>query len=737
MRADPAHPDALGFGAAMALERGRPAEALALIDKALALASPVSNPPSGGQPGRELAGDGTPGLHYRRALACRALGRTEEAIASYRAVIRLQPGHLAAHNNLARALHERGELEEAASLYRKALALGPDPRVLCNLGNLLLDRGRFDEAASCYERARSLAPDLPEIANGIGSLLLRRGRSDAAIAPLEAAVAARPDAPEFHANLARAQLGADRPGEALAAARRSLALADTAEARRLFVACARAAPVPSDRHGLDTLMQQALTEGWGRARDLARFATALLLTRPEIAACIARAPALDAADIATLARDSLLIALLEATPIVDRDLERTLTAARSVLLSAAIDALPFWCALASQCFLNEHVFVLSDADRDRAAVLRAEVAAAIESGAAVFPLALVALASVVPLHALPNGVRLLDRSWPEPVAALLAREVAEPAEEDRLRDGIPSLTPVVNTVSRVVQAQYEDNPYPRWRTADLPSRPVTLAAHLSRLFPTVAAVVPGTEDGIDILVAGCGTGQQSIELARTFRNGRVLAIDLSRASLAYARRQTAALGIGGIEYAQADLLELGALDRRFDLIAASGVLHHLEDPFAGWRALLALLRPRGVMCVGLYSEIARRDVVAARAFIAAEGYRPTPADIRRCRQVMLHAEDGSALRRLSRSADFASMSGCRDLLFHAQEHRLTLPAIAEFLSANGLDFLGFDLPAATAAGYRARFPEDRPMTDLDRWHEFEQANPGAFANMYQFWVQTR
>ena len=62
------------------------------------------------------------------------------------------------------------------------------------------------------------------------------------------------------------------------------------------------------------------------------------------------------------------------------------------------------------------------------------------------------------------------------------------------------------------------------------------------------------------------------------------------------------------------------------------MLHHLADPQAGWRVLLSLLRPGGVMHIGLYSELARQDVVRARAFIAERGYGQTADDIRRCRQ---------------------------------------------------------------------------------------------------------
>jgi hypothetical protein len=93
------------------------------------------------------------------------------------------------------------------------------------------------------------------------------------------------------------------------------------------------------------------------------------------------------------------------------------------------------------------------------------------------------------------------------------------------------------------------------------------------------------------------------------------------------------------------------------------------------------------------------------------------------------------LKRLTASPDFYSISGCRDLLFHVQEHRLSLPQIAAFIAGNGLSFLGFELDAATLARYHARFPEDGAITDLSKWHLFESEHPDTFGGMYQFWVQ--
>jgi SAM-dependent methyltransferase len=240
---------------------------------------------------------------------------------------------------------------------------------------------------------------------------------------------------------------------------------------------------------------------------------------------------------------------------------------------------------------------------------------------------------------------------------------------------------------------------------------------------------------IDILIAGCGTGRHSIGIAQQFERSKVLAIDLSAASLGYAKARTGALGVTNIDYAQADILQLGATGRTFDMIQSAGVLHHLADPWAGWRMLLSLLRPGGVMFVALYSETARRDVVAARAYIAERGYGSGITDIRAARAEMMTQPDGTPLRNVAFFNDFFTTSECRDLLFHVQEHRMTLPAIRDFLAANGLTFLGFEVDFRASQLYAARFPADRAMTDLDQWHAFEQDRPYTFAGMYRFWVQ--
>ncbi len=225
-----------------------------------------------------------------------------------------------------------------------------------------------------------------------------------------------------------------------------------------------------------------------------------------------------------------------------------------------------------------------------------------------------------------------------------------------------------------------------------------------------------------------------MNVALSYSNLQVTAIDLSRRSLAYAQRKTEELGLSHITYAQADILELGSWKQTFDAIECAGVLHHLQDPLKGLDILLSLLKPGGTMMIGLYSEIAREGIVKARAEIAARGLRGSTSDIRAFRQEILANPDSDLSRELLWRGDFYTVSACRDMIFHVQEHRFTLPQIKQILADRHLKFIAFNADSQKTKGFQETYPRHEDLTNLDLWHQYETKNPRTFANMYQFWV---
>ena len=222
--------------------------------------------------------------------------------------------------------------------------------------------------------------------------------------------------------------------------------------------------------------------------------------------------------------------------------------------------------------------------------------------------------------------------------------------------------------------------------------------------------------------------------ALLFPNANVLAIDMSLASLAYARRKAREAKVPNIEFAQADIMNLGSIGRRFDKIEVIGVLHHLLDPLAGWRILLSLLHPGGVMNVGLYSVSARKGINAARTIVSERGYPPTPEGIRTCRQELIR--DDWLRKELGSIHDFFTMSDCRDMLFHVMEHQFTIAQLKAFIKEQGLSFLGFDIDQENIVKFQQQFPDPSALVDLDCWERFEAANPRAFIQTYLFYVQS-
>jgi Tfp pilus assembly protein PilF/SAM-dependent methyltransferase len=740
---DPKHTDSLHLLGVIALQVGRNEIAVDLIGQAIA------------------ANKRNADFHNNIGVALRALGRLDEAIDHFKRALKLKPDYADAHNNLGLCLKEQGQLAEAEARYRRALSIWPDHAdAHNNLGIVLAEQGKFIEAEEQYRQAMNLKAGFPDPHNNLGLALMWQGKIAEAVALYRQALALKPDYLEAYTNLAMALVTAEEFAVALAALRCAFGLKETNEARSLVVHCLKHWRSTQDIGDLRDFVSRALSEGWDRPVELARVSAAIIKKNPGVGESIARAtnawPRRLSADelwgasgLAAACEDQLLRCLLESTPIWDIEMERFLTAARFALLqhaaaetaSAAIEApvLGFYCALARQCFINEYVFACGDDELEAATGLRDRLAAALASGAAIPALWPVAVAAYFPLYTLSDAERLLDRSssdsWSDAVIGVLVQQISEPREERQIQPTIPRLTAIEDAVSLLVQQQYEENPYPRWVRAVTDIKPMTVDRYFRTRFRSPAFRELGKVGDVDILIAGCGTGQHPIETARTFTGARVLAVDLSLASLGYAQRKTCEAGLTNLELAQADILKLGSIGRTFDVIESSGVLHHLADPMAGWEVLLSLLRPGGVMHLGFYSELGRAEIVAARAFIAERGYGHSAADIRQCRQELATMDDGASYRKLLGFIDFFSTSACRDLLFHVQEHRLTLPKIKAFLTENNLDFLGFELPAQTGEAFRRRFSDDGAMMDLDLWHIFEQENPGTFSGMYQFWIQ--
>jgi hypothetical protein len=80
------------------------------------------------------------------------------------------------------------------------------------------------------------------------------------------------------------------------------------------------------------------------------------------------------------------------------------------------------------------------------------------------------------------------------------------------------------------------------------------------------------------------------------------------------------------------------------------------------------------------------------------------------------------------SADFYSISGTRDLIFHVQEHNYTIPEVAALVADAGLEIVTFGHGGKPQARFKAMGFTD--MSDLSAWEQTEAKYPSTFMNMY-------
>lgn len=670
-----------------------------------------------------------------------------------RGLLSTYPNSIFVINLLGASLKGQGRLQEALAQFDAAVEVNPDyADAYNNRGVTLQELNRLEEAIASFDKSIELKPDYAEANSNRGLAMQELGRLDDAIASHRRALAINPDYAAAHSNLGNALLLTGQKGEAFECHRKAVALAPQVDS--YWTSLAMSLPGLSFTAVTDDLLGELsilLSHPSVEPSAIARPIQSALLQLPDFVEIIdavdshASDPDASFGNAAVrLSGIELFLEFMRWSPIFDSRIESALTSLRRAMLQKAVcgtsdsNEFPFATALALQCFTNEYVFPETKGESEAVDELQRQIAEAIAKGQSVQDSSVAALASYRALYRLPWAEMLSARQREDGIAEVIRRQITEPLAELAMRTQVPRLTPVESTVSRSVREQYEENPYPRWINAGFAVTGKSIDKVLFATLPHLDRGQYSFPEAPQILIAGCGTGRHALRTSMRYSNSTVLAVDLSLSSIAYAIRKTNELGIANIEYAQADIMELGVLERQFDLIESVGVLHHLEDPVAGWRILIDLLRPGGLMKIGLYSELARQDVVACRKLIADKQYSASAEDIRRCRQdiISLAVQGNETLSQIFDKNDFFSMSECRDLLFHVQEHCFTLPQLEEALIELGLEFLGFEMREQSAlAAFRERNPQDTDLTSLRLWHEFELDNPDTFSNMYQFWCR--
>lgn len=291
-----------------------------------------------------------------------------------------------------------------------------------------------------------------------------------------------------------------------------------------------------------------------------------------------------------------------------------------------------------------------------------------------------------------------------------------------------------------VRAQYEALPYPARDAKDDAHRLLrTWLEDLPMLNHYCFAGRQTFRSGFRVLVAGGGTGDATIFLAEQLRgtDARIVHLDLSEASIAIAQARAQARGLGNIEWVRDSLLNLPSRGLEpFDYINCVGVLHHLADPDAGLRALLALRKPEGALGLMVYGAIGRTGVYQMQSLLrmVQDGdAADVPSRIAQARDLLDALPARNWFRR--GEADIyidhkSGDAGLYDLLLHSQDRAYTVDALYDWLeTGHGMHIAFTEVQRGRAAYLPHMVLGRKPPAQLQQWRQWPLRRQQACAEL--------
>ena len=231
--------------------------------------------------------------------------------------------------------------------------------------------------------------------------------------------------------------------------------------------------------------------------------------------------------------------------------------------------------------------------------------------------------------------------------------------------GIPALRCTGDARTERVRAFYAAAPFPGY-PASVTRDWLRARGARSPFARMLDAAIPADAR---ILEMGCGTGQMSLYLGHGDR--LIVGADLCRESLELATAAARALGSTAL-FVETDLAHPGLRASAFDVVYCSGVVHHTPAPPAAFARVARLVRPGGMIVLGLYNALARLPHRLRRAAARMTGERWIPGD-----PVLAERRDDPQRRD----------AWLRDQYRHPEEHRHTVAEVRRWFAANDIAYV--------------------------------------------------
>ena len=654
--------------------------------------------------------------NYNLAGLYKSTGKIHDSIKYYKKTILINQNYVDAYNNIGLIYFEKSENLIAKEYFEKAITINPQSvSALNNLGIIFDTINQFENAINCYNKVISIDKSNSNALNNAAISYSKIGKEEISINYFLKVIKTEPRNIYFLNSIAN-----------------------------MLVNLKITSDTKINQNNLFNLLLFLFQNNNFNHEDISNqvihFSLGLNEIKLENLASSVK-NLINDTNIQNLFNNELFLLFLKKKLNTDLNLETVLIKIRKEIIEVLFENkkkdlkkyLDFIIALSEQCWLNEYIFPKTQKEID----LENRLINKIEKDEKINELEISILSCFSALKKSNSIFKKLKnfKSDNELFNQLILSQIIEPLKEENLKKTIKNYKNINDETSKKVKMQYEENPYPRWKCCDINISQNYTKCINDDINPYVLPLSEKIYEP-DVLIAGCGTGKHAISASR-YKDAKILAIDLSLSSLAYAKRKILDLNYKNFDFLVADILEIKNLGKKFDIIECVGTLHHMKKPLLGLESLLNLLKPNGFLKIGLYSKIAREPIINFRKNLLNKKSKKKSDNIMLLRkEIIENRVNNKYFKKITNSKDFYSRSNLRDLLFHVQEHQFTLSEIREIIENYKLKFLNFIITdPLIKLKYLKNFPNDIMQNSLNNWEKFEIDNPNIFNGMYQFWLK--
>jgi SAM-dependent methyltransferase len=219
---------------------------------------------------------------------------------------------------------------------------------------------------------------------------------------------------------------------------------------------------------------------------------------------------------------------------------------------------------------------------------------------------------------------------------------------------------------------------------------------------------------LKVLIAGCGTSQAAKHALRQ-PACQVVGIDISETSIRHTQALKLKYNLSNLEVHQLPIEQVSDLNRRFDKIVCTGVLHHLPEPEQGLRALREVLEPDGAMHLMVYAPYGRAGVYMLQEYCRRLGIGHTDKEIQELAVTLTALPKNHPLARLLGEApDFQRKDALADALLNPQDRVYTMPQLFDLIEDCGLKIARWvrQAPYLAQCGSLAKTPHCQRLAKL-------------------------